>query len=601
MREGDVAKKKTGLGATGGALPEKPDLAWSSPWRLSSASKPALRVGLLLDGPNLPRFDVRIIEDLRASNFVDLALLVYRKNPPLEKAPEPAGFVGRIGRRLFDSKLRKHALYDLYLRFDRRRRGPDDPLKSLDCSGLLAGIDCIEVEPIGAKFVHRFPVVALERIKAKNLDVLIRFGFNILKGEILTAARYGVWSYHHGDNEFYRGGPPLFWELYERSPLSGVLLQVLTEELDAGIVLCKSLFATKATLSMSENRVAPYAGSTDLVIRKLNELHQFGWEHLLRNAVPPAPYRGKRKLYRSPTNSDMARWLGPVLLKKALGRPFRRRSVQHWKIAIRLNNAPLFDPASDGSLQGFRWIEPPKGHFWADPFLLEQGGRRWVFFEDYVYARKRAFISCAELSAEGNPVSPVPCLSNPEHHYSYPYVFRDGPELFMIPEALDTGSIDLYRCDKFPDKWIFEKTLMSGKFVDTSVWQHDGLWWMMTTRADPDSRSACLFFFHAERLTGEWRFHPANPISTDVRNNRGAGRIFSANGRLIRPSQSCSPVYGYSFTLNEITKLSATEYSEQALREFRPEALGMQATHTYNWIPGVEIIDGARVVPFSKI
>lgn len=86
-----------------------------------------------------------------------------------------------------------------------------------------------------------------------------------------------------------------------------------------------------------------------------------------------------------------------------------------------------------------------------------------------------------------------------------------------------------------------------------------------------------------------------------MRNNRGAGRIFSANGRLIRPSQSCSPVYGYSFTLNEITKLSATEYSEQALREFRPEALGMQATHTYNWIPGVEIIDGARVVPFSKI
>jgi hypothetical protein len=41
-----------------------------------------------------------------------------------------------------------------------------------------------------------------------------------------------VWSYHHGDNEFYRGGPPHFWELYEKAPLSGVILQVLTEELD---------------------------------------------------------------------------------------------------------------------------------------------------------------------------------------------------------------------------------------------------------------------------------------------------------------------------------------------------------------------------------
>src|SRR6266567_2602478 len=91
---------------------------------------------------------------------------------------------------------------------------------------------------------------------------------NILAGEILTAARYGVWSYHHGDNDFYRGGPPHFWELCERAPLSGVILQVLTEELDGGVVLCKSLFATQPTVMVSRNRFAPYWGSTDLVIRK---------------------------------------------------------------------------------------------------------------------------------------------------------------------------------------------------------------------------------------------------------------------------------------------------------------------------------------------
>ena len=147
---------------------------------------------------------------------------------------------------------------------------------------------------------------------------------------------------------------------------------------------------------------------------------------------------------------------------------------------------------------------------------------------------------------------------------------------------------------------VFQSTLLIGKFVDTSVWHHNGLWWMMTTRADPDPRSSCLFLFYAERLTGEWRFHPANPISTDVRNNRGAGRIFQIDQRFIRPSQSCSPVYGYSFTLNEITRLSAAEYSERALREFRPETLNMQATHTYNWLPGAEIIDGARETPLAK-
>ena len=579
---------------------EEPGVDSDSPWLYSPAVRPPLRVGLLLDGPVLPRFNARIIQNLRFSNFVNLALVVYKKPSTAPERKQPKSIIGRIARRLFDSKLRKHTLYELYLRFDQRKRTRDDPLANHDCFPLLSGIDSIEVEPIGAKFVHRFPSVTLKQIKAKNLDVLLRFGFNILKGEILTAAHYGVWSYHHGDNEFYRGGPPLFWELYEDAPLSGVMLQVLTEELDAGVVLCKSLFATKQTLSVSANRFAPYWGATDLVIRKLNELHQFGWDHLLQNVVPPAPYQGKRKLYRSPTNSDMARWLGPVLLKKALRRPFRTESVQHWKIAIRLNSTPLFDAASDGSLQGFRWIEPHKGHFWADPFLIERDGRRWAFFEDYVYSQQRAFIACAELSADGNLISPAPCLDDPEHHYSYPYVFRDGQNMFMISEAYDTGSVDLYRCEHFPNKWVLQSTLLKGKFVDTSVWQHDGLWWMMTTRADPDPRSSCLFLFYAERLTGEWRFHPSNPISTDVRNNRGAGRIFWADSRFIRPSQSCAPVYGYSFTLNEITRLSTTEYAERPLLECRPETLSMQATHTYNWIHGVEMIDGARMTPLAK-
>jgi hypothetical protein len=123
---------------------------------------------------------------------------------------------------------------------------------------------------------------------------------------------------------------------------------------------------------------------------------------------------------------------------------------------------------------------------------------------------------------------------------------------------------------------------------------------MMTTRAEPDPRSSCLFLFYADRLTGEWRFHPANPISTDVRNNRGAGRIFWTGNRFIRPSQSCAGIYGYSFTLNEITRLSTTQYAERPIREFRPEALNMQATHTYNWVLGVEIIDGANLTPLAK-
>jgi len=579
---------------------EFPGANRSSLWLYSAAAAPPLRIGLLLDSPILSNVFARVIENIRASNFAGLEMLVYRK-PSRTTAHKPSS-PGRIARRLLDSNLRSHLFYDAYLRLDQRMKLHNHPLDVVDCSALLEGVDSIEVDPVGKKFVHRFPPEAIEQIRSKNLDVLLRFGFNILKGEILTAARYGVWSYHHGDNDFYRGGPPHFWELYEGSSLSGVILQVLTEQLDAGMVLCKSLFATKSTISVSVNRYAPYWGASDLVIRKLNQLHRYGWDHLVQTSVPAAPYQGKKKIYRTPTNTEMVRWLAPLLLKKAIERPFRKKTVLHWRIGIRLNHAPLYDVASGGGLEGFRWIESRKGHFWADPFAIEYAGKKWAFFEDYEYATQRGRIECAEISVEGNLISPTACLESPNHHYSYPYVFQDGPALYMIPEAFDSGSIDLFRCIEFPKKWAYQATLLKGKFVDTSVWQHGGLWWMMTTSADPDARSSCLLLFYAEALHCDWHFHPDNPISTDARNNRGAGRIFLAGDRLIRPSQSSAPVYGYSFTLNEVTKLSTTEYAERPLAEFTPDVVeGLRAVHTYNWIPGVEVIDGAKATPLKKV
>ena len=151
-----------------------------------------------------------------------------------------------------------------------------------------------------------------------------------------------------------------FWELVEKSPLSGVILQVLTEELDGGLVLCKSVFTTEQTTSASVNRYTPYWGSTDMAIRKLNELHRFGWDFVKAKSIPNAPYQGKRKIYRTPTNFEMARWLGPIFLKKAT--EIRQRPVQHWKIAVRTGHQPLFK-STDADVSSFRWIESPKDHF----------------------------------------------------------------------------------------------------------------------------------------------------------------------------------------------------------------------------------------------
>jgi len=560
----------------------------------SSSNTPPLRVGLLLDSPVLPAFSARIIQDIKESNFANIELLVYRKAAPTAATSSKKN--GHLGK-LLDGKKRQKLLYNAYLRLDRKLKPKNHPLDPVDCSTLLRGIDSIEVEPQGRKFVHRFPPDAIEQIRTKQLDVLLRFGFNILHGEILQSARYGVWSYHHGDNEYYRGGPAHFWELVERNPLSGVMLQVLTEELDGGLVLCKSLFNTEPSVALSTNRFVPYWGATGQVIQKLNQLHQFGWEYVKEHAVPPVEYKGKQKIYRTPDNFQVAQWLGPLLLKKAARRYFRRKRAAYWRIAVRRSRDPLFQTGLTGD---FQWIASPRGHFWADPFLLDYQDKLWLFFEDYSYSARIGKISAAEIGPDGTLSAPVECLSHPERHYSYPHLFRHENEIFMVPESSDSGSVDLYRCEAFPNRWVKSATLFDGRYVDTTIWQHDGLWWLMTTLAEPEPRAGQLLLFYAESLGGDLRFHPANPISTDIRNNRGAGSIVQWQGGLIRPSQSCSPTYGYSLSFQQITHLTKTRYSERCLRTIEPwdELTGV---HSYARTGDVEVIDGKTMLPLKQL
>jgi len=74
---------------------------------------------------------------------------------------------------------------------------------------------------------------------------------------------------------------------------------------------------------------------------------------------------------------------------------------------------------------------------------------------------------------------------------------------------------------------------------------------------------------------------------------RGAGRVFRSGHRLIRPSQSGAPSYGYSVAFNEITELSPQRYSERPLRNITPEYWkGISGVHTYNFAGNIELIDG---------
>ena len=199
----------------------------------SDAATAKLRIGILVDGPSVPAFAHRVLEDVLACNFAEIVCVVENTGVPPERRRRH-----RLLRALTDSGFRARLSYAAYLRWiDSRSRPEPSPSASVDCSGILQRASRLTVAPLRKGYSEFFPDDALEALQGFNLDVLLRFGFGILRGRVLRVPRYGIWSYHHGDSSRYRGAPPCLWELIEGHPLSGVVLQVLSEGLDQGLVI----------------------------------------------------------------------------------------------------------------------------------------------------------------------------------------------------------------------------------------------------------------------------------------------------------------------------------------------------------------------------
>lgn len=555
-----------------------------------------LRIGVLLDGFTQPAWVARALALIGQSDFAAVAFAVRHR-----RAPGPVLPAGRLARWmsiLGKPERRRHLLYEKYLQWDESRHAPppeSNPFTPVDCTALFAGLPCLDVQPRGARFIHRFRDEDVAAVRDLAPDVLLRFGFNIIHGPMLSAARHGMWSFHHGDNDVYRGGPAHFWELVEHSPESGVLLQVLSEELDAGVVLSKAVVATAPGLSLLRNRVNPYWLGSSFVLRKLHELHEHGWEKVKARAVPPQPAPKASHIYRRPGNGQMVSFLADGLTRAGRSRLRRASAWDYWRIGWRRSPRPAHAvtpfPAAE-----FQWLASPRGRFFADPFLLDDpdGGAPWLLYEDLECAVRRGVLRAARLSETGELTGDRVILDT-GGHLSYPFAWREPEGYYMIPESAGARRVDLYRADHPGGPWRLEAPLLEDAAgLDTTVWRdHDGRWWMWTCLQGPARSGPELWLFHAPAITGPWTPHPANPVGQHVRHSRPAGAIIVTPAGPLRPVQDNSVRYGYQLHFRLITALSPDDYREEAHSTVAPALWpNLEGVHTYNRLGEWEVIDG---------
>ena len=424
---------------------------------------------------------------------------------------------------------------------------------------------------------------ASEYLERSSLDLTIHIGDRQTSPRLQTA-RYGVWRI---PNLFSAAEDVRwFWKMFHQEPI----YEITSPTSHEGATTSSQIVAALDHLRISRNRTTKLRKMCELLSRSLQDLL-----HHRRNC---GPFLGvDTNLARVPTNFEVAkfwfRWLSSGIPRMLRNRLFR----EHWFIAVGKN--PETIPNSVMEMAHFEIVKPPKERFYADPFLIRRNGRHYLFFEDYPFDHGKGVISFMEIDHKGNCGAPQIALEQ-AYHLSYPYLFEHAGEVYMLPESLEKGTVDLYRATNFPQEWQLEKTLLEDvSAVDPTILFHNGRFWLFVGGVNSkEAINEDLYLFYSDSLHGPWLPHKQNPIVSDVRRGRPAGRLFYYKGQLVRPSQDCSPQYGRAVGFNRVDELSPTDYRETPVAMIGPEwSKWNRGTHTFNQTEELQVVDGRVLIP----
>ncbi len=284
-----------------------------------------------------------------------------------------------------------------------------------------------------------------------------------------------------------------------------------------------------------------------------------------------------------------------VSLAQRLGQKLVRRRPFYWQTAYRLGTGAGI--AVTGAIDGaaFTTLADDGHRFYADPFVVEHAGQTFLFVEEYPYASAKGIISVARLGADGRFGVPRAVLEEP-YHLSYPQVFSQGGEMFMLPESGGARRLVLYRAASFPDLWEVDTVLMEDRDInDATLIRRDGrLWLFGTERRGAGSASDTLVVFSATDLRGPWAPHKLNPIAIDRSAARPGGALIEREGRTFLPVQDGQKSYGGGLGLAELLRLDDEAVVLAAPTPVRAgPAWARKGIHTLNRTAGMEVVDSA--------
>lgn len=264
-------------------------------------------------------------------------------------------------------------------------------------------------------------------------------------------------------------------------------------------------------------------------------------------------------------------------------------------------------PLREGENLPYRLMVLPSMRYWyADSIVAEINGKEYLFAEAFDRLRLKGFIAAFELEVTGDVVhcsKPRKVLEE-DFHLSFPVIFQQDGQYYMMPESSADNSLRIYRMGADPFEWQLARRIPMENSVDTVIIPtQEGFYFHNTQPHNVETlKGRQRLYFTSDVLTGELEDITDCLEEKDyVLNMRNGGPVYEKNGERLRVCQNSSgEFYGVSYSEYRILELSRERYREEFVRTVTPEDhnlapypqnLAITGTHTYSRTAKVEAID----------
>lgn len=275
----------------------------------------------------------------------------------------------------------------------------------------------------------------------------------------------------------------------------------------------------------------------------------------------------------------------------SLKEKLKRSQADYWNLAFIEGG---FDVICKNKEVNFIWLKHKYTDRWfADPFILSVDEKQIVVLvEEFRYDNPVGRIAKLIIGRHSYELLSMEVLLDLPTHLSFPFIYRKGDSVYIIPENSQSGASYIYKYDINSDTLGVIKAIVRTPLTDATICNYKNREYLVATKLpNPNGNEMLVFEWNDDELKAETDNYHVIRFSGDYARNAGA--VFEYNGIIVRPAQDCNKVYGGGVVFHSFSPNEKDDSNFERFVSLYPQSFVYnQGIHTFNQLADLAVVDG---------